>query len=71
MLIRYLRSLTGFERDARLFLLVTLAYGSATSLWWIDFNLYLRSLGIDPALIGLVSMAGSAASLVPSVLPAV
>ena len=64
MLIRYLRSLTGFERDARLFLLVTLAYGSATSLWWIDFNLYLRSLGIDPALIGLVSMAGSAASLV-------
>ena len=64
MLVRYLRSLTGFERDARLFLFVTLASGSAVSLWWIDFNLYLRSLGIDPALIGLVATAGSAASLV-------
>ena len=63
MLVRYLRSLTGFERDARLFLFVTLASGSAVSLWWIDFNLYLRSLGIDPALIGLVFTAGSAASL--------
>jgi hypothetical protein len=40
VLLRYLRSLTGFERDARLFLLVTLASGSAVSLWWIDFNLY-------------------------------
>ncbi|MGC8634183.1 MAG: MFS transporter [Candidatus Limnocylindrales bacterium] len=64
MLLRYLRSLTGFERDARLFLFVTLASGSAVSLWWIDFNLYLRSLGIDPALIGLIATAGSAASLV-------
>ncbi len=64
VLVRYLRSLTGFERDARLFLFVTLASGSAVSLWWIDFNLYLRSLGIDPALIGLVATAGSAASLV-------
>ncbi len=63
MLLRYLRSLTGFERDARLFLLVTLASGSAVSLWWIDFNLYLRTLGVDPALIGLVTTAGSAASL--------
>ena len=64
VLVRYLRSLTGFERDARLFLFVTLASGSAVSLWWIDFNLYLRSLGIDPALIGLIATAGSAASLV-------
>jgi MFS family permease len=64
VLLRYLRSLTGFERDARLFLFVTLASGSAVSLWWIDFNLYLRSLGIDPALIGLIATAGSAASLV-------
>jgi MFS family permease len=64
VLLRYLRSLTGFERDARLFLFVTLAYGSAVSLWWIDFNLYLHSLGIDTALIGLIAMAGSAASLV-------
>ena len=63
MLLRYLRSLTGFERDARLFLLVTLASSAAVSLWWIDFNLYLGSLGIDPALIGIIAMAGSAASL--------
>ena len=64
MILRYLRSLTGFERDARLFLLVTLASGSAVSLWWIDFNLYLRSLGVDLPVIGLVTTVGSAASLV-------
>jgi MFS family permease len=63
MLLRYLRSLTVFERDARLFLLVTLASGSAVSLWWIDFNLYLRSLGVDLPVIGLVTTVGSAASL--------
>ena len=63
VLLRYLRSLTGFERDARLFLFVTLASSAAVSLWWIDFNLYLGSLGIDRSLIGLIAMAGSAASL--------
>jgi MFS family permease len=44
-LARYLRSFTGFSRDARLFLLTTVVFGSATSLYWLDFNLYLESIG--------------------------
>ena len=46
-LARYIRSFTGFSRDARLFLLTTIAFGAAISLYWIDFNLYLGALGID------------------------
>jgi len=51
----------GFQPDARRFLLVTLVAGAATSLWWIDFNLFLASLGLSPSRIGLISAAGSAA----------
>ena len=51
----------GFEPDARRFLLLTLVGGAATSLWWIDFNLYLRALGMDASMIGLVATAGSGA----------
>ena len=51
----------GFEPDARRFLLVTLVAGAATSLWWIDFNLFLASLGLSPSRIGLISAGGSAA----------
>ena len=58
---RYARSFTGFERDARIFLLATLVYGVTLSLWWVDFNLYLASLHFDNAFIGLVATAGSAA----------
>ncbi len=58
---RYVRSFTGFERDARIFLLTTLVYGIALSLWWVDFNLYLTALGFDPAFIGIAGTAGSAA----------
>jgi MFS family permease len=62
----------GFSPDARRFLLVTLASGAALSLWWIDFNLYLASLGFDAARIGIVaaaaSIAGAAASLPASAL---
>lgn len=61
---RYARSFTGFERDARIFLLTTLVYGVALSLWWIDFNLYLGALGFDPAFIGLAATASSAAGVV-------
>jgi MFS family permease len=61
---RYARSFTGFERDARIFLLVTLVYGVTLSLWWVDFNLYLASLHFDAAFIGLVVTAGSAAGAV-------
>ena len=51
----------GFQPDARRFLLVTLVAGAATSLWWIDFNLFLASLGLSPSRIGLISAGGSAA----------
>lgn len=54
----------GFEPDARRFLLVTLVGGAATSLWWIDFNLYLAALGFDDSQIGIVATAGSVASAV-------
>jgi len=45
-LARYLRSFTGFSRDARLFLLTTVVFGAAISLYFIDFNLYLESIGL-------------------------
>jgi MFS family permease len=50
-----------FHRDARLFLVTTLAAGAALSLYWIDFNLYLASLGYSTATIGLVATIASAA----------
>ncbi len=43
--------------------------GGAISLYWVDFNLYLASLGISPAIIGLVATAASAAGVL-SALPA-
>ncbi len=61
---RYARSFTGFERDARIFLLTTLVYGVALSLWWVDFNLYLVALGLDPAFIGVAATVSSAAGVV-------
>jgi len=57
---RYARSFTGFERDARIFLLATLVYGVTLSLWWVDFNLYLKALGFDGAFIGIVGTASAA-----------
>lgn len=60
---RYARSFTGFERDARIFLLTTLVLGAATSLYWIDFNLYLQSLGLSRSTIGLVAAAASVAGV--------
>ncbi len=61
---RYARSFTGFERDARIFLVTTLVYGVALSLWWVDFNLYLVALDLDPAFIGIAATAASAAGVV-------
>jgi MFS family permease len=52
----------GFQPDARRFLLVTLVGGAATSLWWIDFNLYLRALGFDAPGIGIVATVSSTAA---------
>jgi hypothetical protein len=54
-----------FHRDARLFLVTTFVAGAALSLYWIDFNLYLASLGLSTAMIGIIStVAAVAAALV-------
>ena len=50
-----------FHRDARLFLVTSLVAGAALSLYWVDFNLYLASLGLSTATIGLVSTVASLA----------
>jgi MFS family permease len=50
-----------FHRDARIFLVTTLVSGAALSLYWIDFNLYLASLGYSTATIGVVATVGSMA----------
>ena len=50
-----------FHRDARIFLATTLVAGAALSLYWIDFNLYLASLGYSTATIGLVATGASTA----------
>jgi len=60
-----LRAFAHFSRDARLILVTTLLFGAALSLYWIDFNLYLRALGFETATIGLVStIAAIAGALV-------
>lgn len=61
---RYARTFTGFERDARIFLVTTLVSGVAISLWWVNFNLYLVALGLDPAFVGIVATASAAAGVV-------
>jgi MFS family permease len=68
-LAAYVRSFTGFGRDARLFLLTTIVFGAATSLYWIDFNLYLDALGVDRSTIGWL-MATSQLAGVAVALPA-
>jgi len=55
------RAIRLFRRDARLILLVTFVAGAALSLYWIDFNLYLASLGLSNATIGVVSTVASVA----------
>jgi MFS family permease len=71
-LARYLRGFTGFGRDARLFLLTTVVFGAAMSLYWIDFNLYLESIGLDRPTIGwllsLSQLAGVVVALPASAL---
>jgi MFS family permease len=58
----FLAGYRGFERDARIFLLGTVFAAGAIGLFWINFNLYLASLGIDVATIGLIATAGALAS---------
>ena len=64
-LTRYVRSFTGFSRNARLFLLTTIVFGAGISLYWVDFNLYLEATGIDKPSIGwLMSVSQLAGVLV-------
>lgn len=56
-----LRGLARFHRDARIFLVTTFVAGAALSLYWIDFNLYLASLGLETSTIGVVSTIASIA----------
>lgn len=58
------RTIGQFHRDARLFLVTTLVGGAALSLYWIDFNLYLASLGFSTATIGLVATVASTAGAI-------
>ena len=55
------RALGRFHRDARWYLLTALIAGGAVSLYWIDFNLYLASLGLSTATIGLIATIASVA----------
>ena len=41
------RAFGRFHRDARLILVTSLVSGAALGLYWIDFNLYLSSLGLS------------------------
>jgi MFS family permease len=63
-LARYLRSFTGFSRDARRFLITTVVFGAAISLYWIDFNLYLEAIGIDRPTIGWLLAVSQLAGVV-------
>jgi MFS family permease len=56
--LRY-RAWDRFHRDARIILVTSLVLGAALSLYWIDFNLYLASLGLSTATIGLVATISS------------
>ncbi len=63
--VRYMRSFTGFSRDARLFLVTTVVYGAVISLYWADFNLYVGAIGLSPSTMGeLMSVAMLAGVLV-------
>jgi MFS family permease len=53
-----------FEPDARRFLVVTLVVGAAQSLYWVDFNLYLNSLGLTNSFIGVVAATASLAAMI-------
>ena len=61
---RHLPPVGRFSREARLFLLTTFVAGAALSLYWIDFNLYLASLGYSTSLIGVVATVASVAGAI-------
>lgn len=53
--MRAVPGLARFHRDARVFLATCFVAGAALSLYWVDFNLYLASLGLSTATIGVVA----------------
>jgi MFS family permease len=63
----YARTILAFSRDARLFLLITILFGSAMSLYWTDFNLYVESTGQGGSTLGWLlavsQLAGVAVAL--------
>lgn len=61
---RYVGRFTGFEPDARRYLLATLFAGGAVSLYWINFNLYLAAIGVPRPTIGLIATGSSIAGAV-------
>ena len=62
----YIARFTRFQRDARVYLLTTFVSGISLGLFWINFNLFLAALGLDPPTIGLIATAGSIAGVVIS-----
>jgi MFS family permease len=60
----FVASYRGFERDAKMFVLSTVFASGALGLFWINFNLYLASLGIAAETIGLIATAGALSSAV-------
>jgi MFS family permease len=65
-LVRYVRSFTGFGRNARLFLVTTIVFGAAVGLYWADFNLYLEKIGVDRGTIGLLMAVSQLAAVLVS-----
>ena len=63
-LIRYIQTFTGFGQDARRFLVTTVVFGAAISLYWIDFNLYLEAIGVDRPTIGWMMAASQLAGVI-------
>ena len=62
-LLRYASSFTGFEREARIVLLASVAFGTVFRRGWVGFNLYLTALGSEPAFVGLTGAAWSLAGV--------
>jgi MFS family permease len=66
-LTAYIRTFTGFGRDARRFLVTTAVLGVAMSLYWIDFSLYLKAIGISNSTIALLMATSQVAGVIVAV----
>jgi MFS family permease len=66
-LIAYIGTFTGFGRDARRFLVTTAVFGVAMSLYWIDFTLYLKAIGISAGTIAVLLATSQVAGVIVAV----